>query len=404
MNVLEINTVNFGSTGNIMLEIAETAKGRGHTVWVAYPKYKANLERKIEDSVLIGGKISFWIHSRVFRFLGLNGCGSIFATLRFLRKIRKLSIDLVHIHNLHDCYINFPLLFFFLKNRDIPVIWTLHDCWPFTGKCPHYEMIGCFKWEKGCEHCQQIHLYPASGTDRTRLMWKIKKKVFGNIKRMLLVAPSQWMASQAQRSFLGKYPIKVIRNGIDLSVFHENPTNSIKSIDMQGNKYIVLGVSFAWGEKKGLDVFIELAKRLDTEKYQIVMVGTNDEIDKQLPESIISIHKTLNRSELADIYSAANVFVNPTREEVLGLVNLEALACGTPVVTFDSGGSPECIDETCGSVIHRNDIDAMEKEIIRICEKGVFSKEACRNRAQCFDKHLMLEEYIRTYEGMAEKH
>lgn len=399
MNILEINTVNFGSTGNIMLEIADSARNKDNNVWVAYPKYKINISRKIEYSITIGGKVSFWIHSRIFRFFGLNGCGSFFATLLFLRKIKKLHIDLVHLHNLHDCYINFPLLFSFLRREEIPVIWTLHDCWPFTGKCAHYDMIGCSKWENGCGHCQQIHTYPASGTDRTQLMWKIKRKAFNGVPKMLLIAPSQWMKDQVKKSFLANYPVNVIHNGIDLNVFKmEKNTYSFNS-DTLG-KYIILGVAFGWNEKKGLDVFIELARRFEKKQYQVVLVGTTDAVKKQIPNTIITIPRTQNKSELAKIYSSADVFVNPTREEVLGIVNLESLACGTPVITFDSGGSPECIDETCGCIIRRNDIDLMEKEIRRICENKPYSKEACVRRAKQFDKQGMLDKYLRTYEEM----
>ena len=401
MNVLEINTVNCGSTGNIMLEIADLARKKGHNVWVAFPKYKINLSRSTEHSIIIGDRISFWIHSRIFRYFGFNGCGSFLSTLMFLRKIDKLRIDLVHLHNLHDCYINFPLLFAFLKKKKISIIWTLHDCWPFTGKCAHYDMIGCQKWENGCEHCPQIHVYPSSGLDRTRLMWKLKRKVFCGIPQMLLIAPSHWLKEQVKKSFLGHYPIIVINNGIDLSIFRRQESTYNFGVDILG-KYIILGVAFGWNEKKGLDVFVELAKRLNKAKYQIVLVGTTNAIENQLPNSIISIPRTNNKSELATIYSSADVFVNPTREEVLGLVNLESLACGTPVITFDSGGSPECVDETCGCVIKRNNIDLMENEIKRICEDKPYSREACVRRAHQFNKNDMLNKYIKIYEELYE--
>ena len=157
-----------------------------------------------------------------------------------------------------------------------------------------------------------------------------------------------------------------------------------------------MGVAFAWGKRKGLDVFIELSKRLD-ESYQIVLVGTNDEVDKQLPANILSIHRTENPTELAKIYTAADLFVNPTREEVLGLVNVEALACGTPVITFRSGGSPECIDDSCGIVVEKDDIEAFEAGIIRICTEKPFSSEACINRSKKFDKHIKFKECVMCY-------
>lgn len=396
MNVLQINTVNFGSTGNIMMEIADIAKERGYNVWCAYPKYKINKQRMKKNTILIGDKLSFWIHSRIFRTLGYNGCGSIISTIILLNKISKLRINLIHLHNLHDCYINFPLLFYYIKKKKIPVVWTLHDCWPFTGKCVHYEMIGCQKWINGCGNCQQLGTYPITGTDKTVTMWKIKRKVFNGVPQMILITPSLWMADQVKKSFLCNYQVKTIWNGIDLSIFYRRETKYDFKSESQ-NKHIVLGVSFGWNNKKGLDVFIELAKRLDKQKYQIVIVGTSDDVDNVLPSNVISIHRTQNQAELAEIYSSADVFVNPTREDTFPTVNMEALACGTPVVTFNTGGSPEVLDETCGCVVSRNDIDSLEKAIIRICEEESYSSYACIHRAQECDKRIMLQKYMEIY-------
>jgi len=212
---------------------------------------------------------------------------------------------------------------------------------------------------------------------------------------MTLVTPSQWLADLVKESYLKDYPVKVINNGIDLSVFKPTEGDFRKKYNCE-DKFIILGVSFIWGVKKGLDVFIELSKRLD-EKYQIVLVGTNEEVDKQLPENIISIHQTANQKELAEIYTAADLFVNPTREEVLGLVNIEALACGTPVVTFNAGGSPECIDETCGFTVKTDDIDSLESLIYKAINEKLFDKDSCIARAKKFDQSSKFNDYIKLY-------
>ena len=180
-------------------------------------------------------------------------------------------------------------------------------------------------------------------------------------------------------------------------MFKPTLSNFRKKHSISDDKYIVLGVAFDWGIRKGLDVFVELSRRLD-KKYQIVLVGTDKTIDKKLPNNIISINRTQSQNELAEIYTAADVFVNPTREEVFGLVNIEALACGTPGITFKTGGSPECYDETCGSVVAYNDIDTMEKEIVRVCDQRPYSKEACIKKALCFDKNIKIKEYMKLYE------
>jgi glycosyltransferase involved in cell wall biosynthesis len=290
------------------------------------------------------------------------------------------------------------MLFYYIKESKVKVVWTLHDCWSFTGHCPYFTIAKCDKWKTGCHHCPQPEIYPKMYLDTSKQMYNLKKSWFTGIEDMTIATPSKWLGDLVKESFLKDYPIKVINNGIDLSVFTPRESNFRSRYGLE-NKKILLGVSFDWGYRKGLDVFIELSKRLDPEKYQIVLVGTNKMVDEQLPGNILSIHGTENQIQLAEIYTAADLFVNPTREEVLGLVNIESLACTTPVLTFRTGGSPECIDSTCGSVVEVDDVDALEKEILRICQDNPYSKEACLERAKNFDMYDRFKEYIKLYEN-----
>ena len=276
------------------------------------------------------------------------------------------------------------------------VVWTLHDCWAMTGQCPHFAMIKCDKWKTGCHHCPQYRQYPQSYVDRTKTMWKFKKKWFTGVRNMTIVTPSHWLAELVKESFLKEYPVRVIHNGIDLSVFRPTESDFREKYHCE-NKHLVLGVAFDWGQRKGLDVFIELARRLGSD-YKIVLVGTDEKVEQVLPDNIISIRRTQNQKELAEIYSVSDVFVNPTREDTFPTVNLEALACGTPVVTFRTGGSPECIDENCGCVVETNNVDILEQEIRRICNEKPFSEAACIRRAAGFDMRDRFEEYVRLYE------
>jgi len=221
--------------------------------------------------------------------------------------------------------------------------------------------------------------------------------MFTGIKNMTIVTPSRWLAGLAKESFLGEYPIKTINNGIDLSVFKPTESDFRQKYGCK-NKKVLLGVSFAWGVRKGLDVLIKLSERLDPDKYQIVLVGTDENVDKQLPDGIISIHSTHNQKELAEIYSAADLFVNPTREENYPTVNMESIACGTPVLTFRTGGSPEIVDERSGYVVDCDDIDDMEREIVRICEEMPYTLDTCLERAKSFDMHERFKEYVELYE------
>ncbi len=402
MKTVLINSCNFGSTGNIMLEIAETAENGGYTAAVCYPQSRDNSRKQKEKDLIIGTRFSRNIHLQLAGITGLNGCFSYFSTLKLLKKLDKLKPDIIHLHNLHNCYINLPMLFKYIKKHNIKTVWTLHDCWSFTGHCPHFDMIGCDKWKTGCYSCPQYKEYPKSLFDNSKYMYRLKKKWFTGVENMTIVTPSEWLAGLVKESYLKDYPVKVINNGIDLNVFKPTESDFRKKYALE-NKYIVLGVAFGWGKRKGLDVFVELTKRLDKEKYKIVLVGTDDNIDKLLPDNIISIHRTQNQTELVKIYSAADVFANPTREENYPTVNMEALACGTPVVTFNTGGSPEMLDETCGAAVAKDDNDAMYNEIIRICEKKPYSMEACIKKAKGFDKNEKFGEYIRLYEVLNEQ-
>ena len=396
MKILEINQVNFGSTGHIMLQIADLATKRGHEVICSF--YARRNKDKDKNCIYIGNKISHNIHKKLYRKTGNNGCYSKISTWNFLRKVKKFDPDLIHIHNLHNCYINLPMLFDYIKKNNKKVVWTLHDCWSFTGQCPYFTAVGCEKWKTGCHDCEQINRYPSCSVDRTDKMWNRKKEWFTGVQNLTIVTPSQWLADLAKQSFLKDYPVKVINNGINLDVF--KPTESdFRTKHNLEDKKIILGVASVWEVRKGLDVFIELSKRLD-DRYKIVLVGTNDEVDKKLPEGIISIHRTSNQKELAELYTAADVFFIPTREDNFPTVNMESLACGTPVLTFNTGGSPEMVDEATGVVLMNEDIASVEQAVISMCESGKYSKEACTERAKQYDSGLKYNEYLSLFENI----
>ena len=396
MNIVQINSCNYGSTGKIMLQTAYLAIKENHKCVIACPDSRENRKKKIGIQIFVSNR--FWrnVHLKLAFYLGLNGCFSYFDTKKFINKLKKMNPDVIHLHNLHNCYINLKLLFNFIKKHKIKTVWTLHDCWAFTGHCPHFLMADCYKWKTGCYNCPKYKEYPQSYVDNSKFMYKFKKKWFTGVDNLTIVTPSKWLGDLVKQSFLKDYPVKVINNGIDLSVFKPTESDFRKKYNLE-NKFILLGVAFGWGVKKGLDVFVELSKKLD-DRFQIVLVGTNDEVDKQLPDNIISIHRTNNQQELAEIYTAADLFVNPTREENYPTVNMESLACGTPVITFNTGGSPEIIDETCGMVVPKDDAESLYNEIVKISTENPYYKEACLKRSEDFDMHKRFEEYVKLYE------
>lgn len=397
MRIVQINSGNFGSTGNIMIGIAQRAGESGNTCYIACPAARSTRKRIVENQIFIGTRFGRNLHLLLGKFTGYTGMFSLLDTYVFLKKLDRIRPDVIHMHNLHNGYINLPMLFRYIKKNKIRAVWTLHDCWAFTGQCPHFTAVRCDKWKTGCYDCPQYNRYPETRVDRTKAMWKKKKRWFTGVADMTIVTPSQWLAELVAQSFLGEYPIRVVHNGIDLSVFHPTESDFRRKHNIPESAHILLGVAFGWGERKGLDVFLELAKRLDPAHYRIVLVGTDNEVDKLLPDEIISIHRTQNQQELAMLYTAADLFVNPTREENYPTVNMETLACGTPIVTFRTGGSPEIPDASCGSVVPCDDVDAMEAEIIRICEEKPFFANACLERARGFDRNDRFEDYVRLY-------
>lgn len=392
MKIAIINSLPEGSTGNISKQLCKMLNDRGNTCTFYY----GNWRKKIAEGVCFGFRFENVLSACISIGSGIHNVYCYFGTKKLLHRLSKENVDVIHLHNLHLWVINVPMLFRYIKKNGIKVIWTFHDCWPFTGHCPHFDMIGCEKWKSGCYHCPQYKSYPAGYFDHSKWMYKQKKKWFNGVDNMIIVTPSQWLADLVKCSYLKGYPIKVINNGIDLGIFRPCKSNFRERYSLQEKK-IILGVAFGWNEKKGLDVFIKIAQMLD-DSFRIVLVGTNEEVDKTLPPNIISIHRTNNQQELAEIYTTANLFVNPTREENYPTVNMESLACGTPVLTFNTGGSPEIIDETCGSVVQKNDVKALFKEIIRICNTNCYSSKACLDRASKFELNERFKEYMELYE------
>lgn len=394
MNVLLINSVcGIGSTGRICTDLAKQMEQEGDTVKIAYGRGEVSAQYE-KYAVKIGGKWNAKLHALNTRLTDRHGLCSKRATKRFLQWAESFNPDLLWLHNIHGYYINIEMLFAWIKSRpQMQVRWTLHDCWAFTGHCSHFSFVGCDKWKTGCSSCPQKTRYPTSFLlDYSKGNYIRKKNAFTGVSNMTLIAPSKWLAELVGKSFLNEYLVDIIHTGIDLSVFKPTPSNFRQKYHCE-DKFILLGVAFGWGIRKGMDVFIDLASRLD-DRFQIVLVGTDDKIDSTLPPNIISIHRTQNQTELAEIYTSADLFVNPTREEVLGLVNIEALACGTPVVTFSTGGSPECIDSTCGSVVPCDDIDALEQEILRIAATNPYPASVCLVKSKIFDMNAKYKELI----------
>ena len=390
MKIVQINaTCGVGSTGKICVGISEVLSNENVENYIFYSN-KSNgygLGISLADKKYINLQA---LKSRVFGNYGFN---SKITTHKMIAELERIQPDIVHLHNIHGHDCDLETLFTYFKKKKTKLVWTFHDCWAFTGYCTYFDMAKCDKWKTKCAKCAKMREYSWFFDQSTRLFEK-KKQLFEGLD-LTIVTPSEWLANLVKQSFLKDCSVRVINNGIDLSVFKPSDSDFLERHGLEDKK-IVLGVSFEWGKRKGLDVFTDLSQRLPDD-YKIVLVGTNAELDKCLPDGIVSIHRTQNQKELAEIYSAADLFVIPTREENYPTVNMEALACGTPVLTYRTGGSPEMLDETCGSVVDCDDVDALEREIIRICTERPYSEEACLTRAKHFDKNLKFKEYFDLY-------
>lgn len=396
MRVFYINAVPYGSTGRMMFSLADYVGALGGEVLTTSGFTWQLSDRR--DHFVTSGLVEKYAHIQLAKMIDGVGLFSRRATRKLIRRIEEFKPDLIHMHTIHGWFVNLPMLFSYLKEAGVPVVWTLHDCWAFTGHCPHFEMIGCSKWKTGCYECPIYRDYPSSWVDGSKAMYERKKTWFTGVSRLTLVAPSEWLANNVRQSFLKDYPVRVINNGIDLSVFCPQDCNARERYGVRG-QYMVLGVAYAWDERKGLDTMIELAGQLPND-YQIVLVGTDDRVDRALPDGIISIHRTQNQSELASLYAAADVFVNPTREDNFPTVNIEALASGCPVVTFDTGGSPEILDALSGFVVPKNDVGGLAERVRAICEGDAIDRGACVCRASRYSSELSITQYVGLYEEL----
>ncbi|WP_028904487.1 glycosyltransferase [Prevotella sp. P6B4] len=396
--ILQINVAcNWGSTGRIAEQIGVLAQKNGWNAYLAHgTRYVSGSQLK---TIRVSSSFEEKAHGVKSLLLDAHGLGSVNGTKAFVEKLDEIKPDIVHLHNIHGYFVNYEILFDYLCGKDIPIVWTLHDCWSFTGHCMYFDRVGCDKWKTGCHHCPQLHSYPKSlFIDRSSANWERKRKLFTSVKNLTLVPVSNWLGDLVSQSYLGKYPVHVIHNGIDLNVFKPTESDLKKQYGIDG-KFVVLGVADIFGDRKGLGEFIQLHQSYGDD-IQIVLVGVSEEEKKQLPEGIIALRRTTNVNQLVEFYSMADVFVNPTYEDNFPTTNIEALACGTPVITYRTGGSPEAVDENTGIVVEKGNYEALVTAIRQIRQKGKASYwNACRKRAvEQFNKDDRFLDYIKLYD------
>ena len=390
--LLQINvTANWGSTGKIAEQIGQCAIAHGWESYIAYGRWYNPSQSHL---IKIGNKLNMYQHYAEQRILDNEGLCSRRATKEFIKRINEIKPDVIQLHNIHDHYLNYRLLFEYLNKTDIKVVWTFHDCWAFTGHCFHFITKGCERWKSGCFDCPLQHEYPKTLFDCSRKNYTMKKNLFGANNNLTIIACSEWIANFVRQSFLKDKPIRVINNGVDLNVFKKS-----ESLDTNKKTFHVLAVSNVWNKDKGFDDILKLRGILSNE-YEITIVGVAKQQLNSLPQGIVGIERTQNVHELVALYSKADVFINPTYADNFPTVNLEALACGTPVITYRTGGSPEAIDEKTGIVVEQGDVNGLAEAIHEMKENPLSSAD-CRKRAEdYFEKDKCFEKYIELYNSL----
>ena len=394
MRVLQINShYNFGSTGRIVKDIHEKLISNNHDSFVIYGRGLSFNHRNIHK---INSKLDTILNVLLTRIFDRHGLGLKRVTNKIIKKIVNIKPDIIHLHNIHGYYINYEILFSYIKKSDVNVIWTLHDCWALTGHCSHFTFVECEKWKKQCNKCPQKKTYPKSiFFDASKENYINKKAYFTGIEKMSIITPSRWLKEIISFSYLNIYNSEVINNGVDLNIF--KPTYGKFKLNYKINKkFIILGVASIWNNRKGLKYFLELSEIIDNDSL-IIMVGLNNKQIKELPYNILGIKRTENLTQLAEIYSLSDVFLNPTLEDNFPTTNLEAISCGTPVVTFNTGGSIEPINSTTGIVCESKNVFSIKSAIDKIKENKI-DRKIIRNFAiNNFDKSVNYNLYLEKY-------
>lgn len=395
--LVQINTVCNGSVGRIMGQIQRTAMEQGMDTLSIYGRRKGYGDM---PCVKCGNGVAFWLHVALTTVTDRHGFGSYFVTKKMVGILRREQPDVIHLHNIHGYYLHIGVLFRYLKEEyKGKVIWSLHDCWAFTGHCPYYIMAQCDQWKENCYKCSNQRSYPISfGLDRSKKNYRDKKELFTGIKDLTLLVPSQWLKEQVAESYLCEYPCRVIAHGINRKIFHPVDNQYLRdSYGIAPNSKIILGVASIWEERKGLRTFVELAQSL-SQQYQIVLVGVSSIQKQQLSShGIIGILRTEHMAELVELYTAAYMFVNPSREETFSLVTLEALACGTPVIVTNDSATKELVG-ACGVIVQGNEVTDYLAAIHDL-EEQYPSQDTMSKHVECYELEQQMNEVMKLYES-----
>lgn len=399
MNVVTITSTYRGFFPRFYESLTKVIKVEKIESYLFLPQNSNNRKVCVENKVLWGTRFNWLIHYNLYRLTGLQDIFSLFETFLLLIKLSRINPTLIHLHMVTAYCINFPLFIWYINKKKIPVVWTMHDCRAITGRCAYFDEIGCDKWMNGCKGCQQNKLYHPTLFHNEHLQWILRKKMFNRFNNLTIVTPSNWLATIFEKSFLKNADVRVINNGIELKFFYGDLKSDLRNKLCISNKKFILGIAADWGYRKGLEFFVYLANKLPNDRYQVVLVGDIPNGTDEKYSNILQLPRTSSINKLVEIYQSADVFVNPTLADNFPTTNIEALASGTPVVTFKTGGSAEVIDNTCGCAVEKGDKEALLNAVITVLNDENINKDTCRKRAAMFSQNRY-KEYVALYKDV----
>lgn len=397
MRVIQLNACyGYGSTGIIVRDLQDLCLRHGIECVVAFPKSKGT----VKGGYRIGNLFTNKIHAILARISGKQGYFSLFSTLKFLFYLNHYKPDIIHLHNLHGCYINLPALLKYAAKRKIAMVVTLHDCWFYTGGCSHYTSICCDKWLKECGNCPRRYDETAAYLwDGSSRILADRKRLFGNIKNLACVGVSNWIAEEAHRTVFKDAICMTIHNGVDIDFFHPVESDFREKYNLRDKK-IILAPANKWFSEINQGTFNYFASHLSDEMC-MVFIGTGCD-EKRLTGNMINLGFISSQEKLRDVYSSADVMVNCTREESLSLLNVEVQACGTPVITYSNTGVKETVDGKCGFAVDNGNPKEMWTVLVNVLSKGrmCFSEDCISWIKQSFNKEYNYIKYIELYKRL----
>ncbi|MFI3792192.1 glycosyltransferase [Streptococcus uberis] len=401
MKILQINSViSYGSTGAIVRDIYDVLNSEGHDCLVAFGRgdyvdgYK---------SIKFSSSIEVLVHMLSSRIFDNHGLMSQYSTKKLIKLIKEFEPDIIQLHNIHGYYLNYKLLFEYLSKTNIPIVWLMHDQWALSGGPAYIDDIESHRMSRSISEKSS---YPKTFfLDRYFNNLNQKVKSFSKLNNLTIVTPSNWLSEQFKKSFLGHNNVRTIHNGIDISCFKPSFIFDSNRENISTKKQL-LGVASVWDYRKGAEFFYKLSRDLGNE-YHIRMVGVDDSIESYVKSNNLNIElikKTNSRQELVDLYTQADILINPTLQDNFPTVNIESLACGTPVITFDTGGSGESIiNEKTGLIIKKGSYDMLLKAIKKWPKKNQDIVLNCVEHSKLFDKKVIYSKYIKLYKKILEE-